>query len=91
MLNKKKPHGKKYTKNEDMCWTIVGSEYERLGSNGTLQGVYSLPVTSQQDVGTAVPLFQELPGSGNNIGSDNEEEETGYEQDDGWGDISGWT
>jgi hypothetical protein len=35
----------KYTEsNEDMTWTMVGSEYERLGSDGTLQSVYDLPI-----------------------------------------------
>jgi hypothetical protein len=45
---------KKYVENEDLCWTIVGSEYERLGANGTLHGVYHLPVTLQQPA--AIPV-----------------------------------
>jgi hypothetical protein len=33
--------------NVDYSWTMVGSEYERLGQNGMLQSVYYLPVHLQ--------------------------------------------
>jgi hypothetical protein len=32
----------------DTTWTMVGSEYERLGSNGTLQSVYDLPINLRE-------------------------------------------
>ena len=34
----------KYIPTPNISWTMVGSEYERLGPDGTLQTVYNLPI-----------------------------------------------
>jgi hypothetical protein len=81
----------KYTHDDDICWTIVGSEYERLGSNGTLQGVYSLPVSLQQEGSIAVPLNHEPPGLGYYPSSDNDEEPGLALEDAEVDDSGGWT
>lgn len=38
----------KYTQHNDLSWTMVGHEFERLSENGSLQTVYSLPINLQQ-------------------------------------------
>ena len=80
----------KYTNDEDICWTIVGSEYERLGSNGTLQGVYSLPVALQQEGSITIPLNHEPPGFGYYPSSDNDEEQGLALEDAEVDDSGGW-
>jgi hypothetical protein len=81
----------KYTHDDDICWTIVGAEYERLGSNGTLQGVYSLPVTLQQEGSITIPLNHEPPGLGYYPSSDNNEEPGLALEDAEVDDSGGWT
>jgi hypothetical protein len=80
----------KYTNHEDIFWTMVGSEYERLGSNGTLQGVYSLPVALQQEGSITIPLNHEPPGFGYYPSSDNDEEQGLALEDAEVDDSGGW-
>jgi hypothetical protein len=44
----------KYTIQENILWTMVGSEYERLSTEGTLQEAYRLPI-NLQPAAQAVP------------------------------------
>jgi hypothetical protein len=63
----------KYTEQNDASWTIVGSEYERLGMDGTLQGLYVLPVPMQQDGTILAPVHDGPPSDAR--ASDSEEED----------------
>jgi hypothetical protein len=49
----------KYIVQDDISWTLVGSEYERLGNDGFLQGLYLLPVTMQQEGTILAPIPNE--------------------------------
>jgi hypothetical protein len=42
----------KYVETDDLSWTFVGAEYERLSQNGSLQSVYNLPINLQNSQGT---------------------------------------
>ena len=44
----------KYVEQDDVFWTIVGAEYERLAEDGTIHGVYRLPINLQQPPETVV-------------------------------------
>jgi hypothetical protein len=41
----------KYVVSDDLSWTIVGSEYERLAHDGTLQTIYEIPINMQEQPG----------------------------------------
>ena len=46
----------KYVEQDDAHWTIVGAEYERVAEDGTIHGVYSLPINLQQPPETVVAV-----------------------------------
>jgi hypothetical protein len=41
----------KYITSDDLSWTIVGSEYDHLAHDGTLQTIYNIPINMQEQPG----------------------------------------